>query len=529
MKIGQRDVMAGPLVTVLMSTYNRRRYLPIAIHSVLAQTYRNFEFIIIRDGGQEVRDIVEGFNDDRIRLIDRCENRGKAHSLNQAVQMARGKYICYIDDDDLFYPHHIETLVRAIEADPDRYGLVYSDLYKTHCRVEEDGSRTVLSKNVEVCRDFDRFVLLFYNLALHVSLMHRRDLFEQSGLYNEALPILIDWDLTRKLCFYTDFLHVPEVTGEFFAPVSDCDRISIRQRKNKKEYIYNLLTIRSSRPPKPWPKLEDLSVIVLAPRVDDTLIKTLTDIWSHSFYPHQIYLPLPREELVNLRTMVPNVIGVPVSAGACAGRKVDAVLDVCEGGYVGIAPSGLAIDKDDCMWIERALYPLISCRDNRVAYRIRSNESRQWAAVFRRNQLCDIRRNCPDEDIRRSVELSGTQVLTPTADDLPFELDHVLKGAEELEENGEWLRAAKYFDYMQQTFANTIWMSCRLANALCRGGKYERAIEVAGELNARRPTAASLLIEARAHKGKQDYPSAIRLYRQAEQILQSREQTCTTT
>ena len=69
----------GPLVSVMVPTYNRPLYLGEAIKSVLGQRYTNFEIIVIRDGGSEVRDVIEDFGDGRIVFIDRAENKGKPY------------------------------------------------------------------------------------------------------------------------------------------------------------------------------------------------------------------------------------------------------------------------------------------------------------------------------------------------------------------------------------------------------------------------------------------------------------------
>ena len=69
---------AGPLVTVLVPTYNRRRYLAEALASVVGQTHENFEAIVVNDGGVGVRDVVDRFADPRLVLIERQENRGVA-------------------------------------------------------------------------------------------------------------------------------------------------------------------------------------------------------------------------------------------------------------------------------------------------------------------------------------------------------------------------------------------------------------------------------------------------------------------
>jgi glycosyltransferase involved in cell wall biosynthesis len=299
----------GPLVSVLIPTYNRRRYLPVALASAIRQDYGNLEIFVIRDGGDDVSDIVNSFNDPRIIFIDRKENRGIPFTLNQALAQAKGKYICYLGDDDLYYPNHVSTLLNALENQTDCQ-VAYSDLYRTYCRIEPDGSRQVLSKVVEISRDFDRFVMLYFNHTLHVSLMHRRDLLEEAGPYNEDLNILIDWDLTRRLVFFTDFYHVCAITGEFCSPVGECDRVSVQKRKDKNAYLKNAMTIRTTRPAKPWSKIEDMSIIFTVGRLNSRAAETLRSIWRHTFYPYEVYLPLSQADINNLNTDMPNIITI---------------------------------------------------------------------------------------------------------------------------------------------------------------------------------------------------------------------------
>ena len=193
-----------PLVNVIIPTFNRPLYFQKALKSVLNQSYENLQVIVVNDGGQDVSGIVDSFYDSRIVFINRKENYGKAFSLNEALKYAEGKYIAYLDDDDMYYPDHIETLVDALENRTDCH-VAYSDLYKVYCKVSQDGSRQVLSITIEVSRDFDRFFMLHFNHVLHVSLMHHRDLIEKTGPYNEKLNVLIDWDMTRRLAFFSDF------------------------------------------------------------------------------------------------------------------------------------------------------------------------------------------------------------------------------------------------------------------------------------------------------------------------------------
>jgi glycosyltransferase involved in cell wall biosynthesis len=511
----------GPLVSVLMSTYNRPQYVCEAIESVLRQRYSNVELILVRDGGSSVRDVVAEFDDSRLVFIDREENRGLPYSFNEAMSRAKGEYVCYLGDDDIFYPNHVEVLLDALEGQ-DEYRVAYSDLYKSHCRIMPDGRRIVLAKNVEISRDFDRMVMLQFNHALHVSLMHRRDLTEKTGPYNEKLNVMVDWDLTRRLCFFSDFKHVHKVTGEFYAPVGDCDRISVKRRKNVNEYIYNLLTIRSSRPAKPWPKLDDLSIIVLAEQLEGVLERLLRDIWSHSFYPYQIYLPLSESDLLSLRTVVPNILGVCVDEGSSLSERFDAALESCDGEYVAVVASGFSIKYDEVAWVEKSLWPLIGGGGPDDAFEITGSNERNWAAVFRREQLERARRSHGELPVRESVAAAGIRLRLPRSEEFPFQFDNLLAGAEEIERQGDFLGASKVYDYIYEHYQNELWMKTRRANALYYAGKYDEAVNLANEVNRRRSTVATLLIEARARRKKTEDKSAIELLRRAEEILEGK-------
>ena len=110
----------GPMVSIILPTFNRPLYLAQAISSAVRQRYGNIQIIVVNDGGCDVSGIVKSFGDPRIVFINRQHNRGKAFSLNEAIATAKGKYIAYLDDDDIYYPHHIETLVNAVE---NQFGL----------------------------------------------------------------------------------------------------------------------------------------------------------------------------------------------------------------------------------------------------------------------------------------------------------------------------------------------------------------------------------------------------------------------
>ena len=510
---------AGPVVTVLVPTFNRRRYLAGALASVLRQSYRNLQIIVINDGGEDVSDIVNSFGDERLIFIDRKENRGKAHSLNEALLRAEGKYVAYLDDDDLYYPNHIETLLDALENNSDCQ-VAYSDLYKVYCKVCSDGSRKVLSKVVEISRDFDRFFMLYYNHVLHVSLMHRRDLLEKTGLYNEDINVLIDWDITRRLVFFSDFHHVPEITGEFYQPDGDCDRISVQRRKNEKEYTRNILTIRTTRPAKPWTKLGDMSIIFTTDRLNKQVGTTLGSIWQRTFYPYEVYMPLPRSGFEKLDTDMPNIIPVLVNPLSSQVQRIDAALARCEGEYIAIVPSGFPMRK---FWVEDSLHALVNSSVNNEGFELEDSTERLWAVVVRKNELQYARRSFPHLSVRESLNAAGIAIRRLQPEEIPFQFDQLLEKAKSAEKNGNWSKAAEMFEYIMEHYQNELWMKTLAAKASFKAGGHIRAAELSREVNRQRPTVDTLLLEAKVKREKNDFNSAINLLEKAEQILEGKE------
>jgi glycosyltransferase involved in cell wall biosynthesis len=507
---------AGPVVSVLIPTFNRPQYLYEALASALHQSYRNLQVVVINDGGKDVSDIVNSFCDPRLTFINRKDNRGKAYSLNEALNRAEGKYIAYLDDDDLYYPNHIETLVNALEQETECQAA-YTDFYKSYCKVSSDGSRKVLSKVVEVSRDFDRFFMLHFNHVLHVCLMHRRDLIERTGPYNEELNVLIDWDMTRRLTFFSDFHHVCEITGEYYYPMGECDRISVQQRKDKNEYLKNVLTIRTTRPPKPWPKIKDMSIIFVADRLDKQAGQTIRSIWHHTFFPYKLYLSLSESDFNRLNTDMPNLVIVLVNPLSSEAQRIDAVLEKCEGEYIGIVSSGLPI-KD--MWIESPLYALINSPVGHQGFELEGSTDRLWAAVVRKDDLQSARRSFPNMPVRESLRAAGIVLRHPNFEELPFQFDNLLQQAQSTEKDGNWSEAAQMFEYIADQHQNELWMKGLAAKAFFKAGDHTRAAELSRKVNQQRPTVDTLLLEAKVSREQNKFSSAIESLKRAEQILE---------
>ena len=116
-----------PLVSVLMTVYNREKYIKQAIESVIASTYQNWELIIVDDRSKDTSVAIANTyaqQDKRISVYVNENNLGDYPNRNQAASYAKGKYLKYVDADDMIYPHGLELLVYYMEQFPDAgYGL----------------------------------------------------------------------------------------------------------------------------------------------------------------------------------------------------------------------------------------------------------------------------------------------------------------------------------------------------------------------------------------------------------------------
>jgi GT2 family glycosyltransferase/predicted TPR repeat methyltransferase len=205
----------GPLVSVLMSTYNRRDFLPDAVASVRAQTYRNWELVLVNDGGTDVKDLVARERDPRIRLVDLPEHKGKGCAVNKAFEVSGGDLIAYLDDDDIWYPDHLERLVLPLTSIPG-IDMAYSDAYNVKLRPGENGAFREEERTLDYHHQVDIRNLLSNNHIQGLSVVHRRRLFHEVGGMDPTLQVLIDWDLWRRLAAVAFPYHVSRVTADHF-------------------------------------------------------------------------------------------------------------------------------------------------------------------------------------------------------------------------------------------------------------------------------------------------------------------------
>ncbi|WP_172825495.1 glycosyltransferase [Geobacter sp. DSM 9736] len=207
----RRPNTAPPLVSVIVPTYNRPHLLPEALRSILDQKYSNIEIIVVNDAGEDVERLVSSISPD-IVYLRHDRNKGLAAARNTGIRHARGKYIAYLDDDDLFYPDHVGTLVEFLERNNSQ--VAYTDSQRSY-QILRDGRYEVVKREPAYGKDFDYDEIMVDNFIPILCVIHEKSCIGVAGYFDESLCRHEDWDLLIRLSRNFRLDHIPKITCEF--------------------------------------------------------------------------------------------------------------------------------------------------------------------------------------------------------------------------------------------------------------------------------------------------------------------------
>lgn len=194
-----------PLVSVLLPVYNAAPYVQEAIESILSQTYRRFELIIVNDGSTDGSgQIIKAMHDPRIRIIEQ-RNRGLSVALNRAIAVAQGAYLARQDADDISLPRRFERQVEFLE-EHSTVGMV-----GTWAEIRSHNPSLVKVYAPPSDSALLKFELLFDNPFVHSSMMIRRQAIEQVGAYDEGASVRAeDYELWSRVAQKCEVGNLPE-------------------------------------------------------------------------------------------------------------------------------------------------------------------------------------------------------------------------------------------------------------------------------------------------------------------------------
>ena len=222
------------LVSILIRTVGRGAWLRQALESVAQQTWPNIEAIVIEDGPQTSQAIVDEF---RRRLVVRYratgEKVGRAHAGNLALAEARGEWLNFLDDDDVFFADHVEVLMDAAEVAHVKgaYALAWETL--TDIRDNDRAEYVEIAHLTRFREAFNRLTLWHHNFMPIQTVLFHRDLYARYGGFAEDMDQLEDWNLWTRYTLEDDFLLVEKTTSKYRVPAGARESAGRQERLDR--------------------------------------------------------------------------------------------------------------------------------------------------------------------------------------------------------------------------------------------------------------------------------------------------------
>jgi glycosyltransferase involved in cell wall biosynthesis len=200
-------------VSVIIPTYNRAQFLAGAVQSVLAQSFKNLEIIVVDDGGSDAAEaVVNGFQDAHIRYVRHARRQGGAAARNTGIQESSGEHVAFLDDDDEWYPEKLARQMQTMLASPAEVGGVYTGYF-----IVDRADGKVRNQMVPTQRGDVHSALLAGNcIGSTSSMLLRRSCFDQVGMFDERLQSFQDYDLWIRLSRRYQFEFVREPLLKYF-------------------------------------------------------------------------------------------------------------------------------------------------------------------------------------------------------------------------------------------------------------------------------------------------------------------------
>jgi len=209
-------------VSVILPVFNGSQYIAEAINSVLEQTHKNFELIVLDDGStDDTLALVSTFKDNRISVHTESSNKGIVYQLNKGLALAKGDMIARMDADDICYPNRFQKQIEFLLNHP-RIQVLGS-------QAEKFGDTSTIT-NYPTTPGSINYLLNYYCPVLHPSVMMRSSLFKEKKFYYKNIPYAEDYQLWIDISDGTNIANQPDVLIKYRIHNRQTNRLKLSEQ-----------------------------------------------------------------------------------------------------------------------------------------------------------------------------------------------------------------------------------------------------------------------------------------------------------
>ena len=213
-----------PLVSVIVRTYQgRNKFLAQCLVSIINQTYKNIEIIVVEDGSNTMKELVEKFSNLCTLKYYSFDKIGRSATGNNGLKNSSGEYCVFLDDDDLFFADHIEILLSSLLKNKEATAA-YSLAFEVPTKIINDNKdykeATYSTQNL-FYQEFDYDVLTDHNYFPIQAVLFKKELFLQRGGFDESLTYLEDWNLWLRYAYENTFIYNEKTTSLYRTPADE--------------------------------------------------------------------------------------------------------------------------------------------------------------------------------------------------------------------------------------------------------------------------------------------------------------------
>ena len=204
------------MVSVVIPTYNRAQLVSRGIESVLKQTYRDIEVIVVDDASNDnTTDVINAIGDQRIRYVKHQVNKGVSESRNTGIKIAKGQLVGFLDSDDEWLPEKLRKQVDRFSQVPDDTGLVYGACLFVDEKTKKPIRVVTPKKRGDVFKD-----MLMGDFVMSPTPLVKRECFDRAGLFDRDFSTSEDWDMWLRIAQHYKFDFVRDLVAKYYVSPS---------------------------------------------------------------------------------------------------------------------------------------------------------------------------------------------------------------------------------------------------------------------------------------------------------------------